>query len=86
MHTFFGLRQLDRDWRTGTGWLQGLGPHTGQLYPMLTSTFLLLSHGTLRPAGGGSALAAVDGGGVAHPGCPPACTCATLASLRTTLR
>ena len=50
---------------------------------MLTSTFLLLSHGTLRPTGGGSAPAAVDGAGVASPGCPPACTCATLASLRT---
>ena len=47
---------------------------------MLTSAFLLLSHGTLQPAGGGSAPAAVDGGGVASPGCPPACTCATLAS------
>lgn len=50
---------------------------------MLTSTFLLLSHGTLRPAGGGSALIAMDGGVVACPGCPPACTCAASASLRT---
>lgn len=50
---------------------------------MLTSTFLLLSHGTLRPPGGGLAPAAVDGAGVASPGCPPACTYATLASPRT---
>lgn len=65
------------------GWPLGLGPCSGQLCPMLTSTFLLLSHATLRPTGGGSALAAEDGGGVARPGCPPACTCATLAFLRT---
>lgn len=70
----------------GRGWPLGLGSCTGQLCPMLTSTFLLLSHGTLRPSGGGSALAAEDGGGVARPGCPPACTCATLASLRTSHR
>lgn len=50
---------------------------------MLTSTFLLLSHGTLRPAGGGSGLIAMDGGIVACPGYPPACTCAASASLRT---
>lgn len=65
------------------GWPLGLGPCSGQLCPVLTSTFLLLSHATLRPTGGGSALAAEDGGGVARPGCPPACTCATLAFLRT---
>lgn len=87
MHNFLGLRQLGRGWGAGVGPLweapRTLDPRTGQLCPELTSTFLLLSHGTLRPTGGGSALVAVDGGVGARPGCPPACTCATWASLRT---
>lgn len=50
----------------------------------LLSASLSLDGRTLRPAGGGSAPAVEDGGGVASPGAPPACTCATLAFLRTT--
>lgn len=84
--TAFQDSQLGRDGEAGVGPLLGGYPRPWTPAPVsltLTSTFLLLSHGTLRPAGGGSALIATDGGVVACPGCPPACTCATLASLRT---
>lgn len=57
----------------------------GSLYPLLISTFLLLSHGH-RPTGGELAPVAVDGGGVVRLGGLLVCTCATLAILRTTRR